>query len=432
MCQLALSELAQGLLKQIQRLDQHQPDWLQGSSTHRNGALNLQEMFCRLHAQMGQAGITRIASIGGYSHLPLPVWTAVRPNSRCLSVASGKGASHLQAAIGSVMEGVEVAAAEHFDHSDLEQTSYHDLHSRDGRVLDPDSSPIPTALFNRHQPLDWCQMEDLLNPGDVWMVPQAMVSIDYRVGRPSYGFMNTSNGLASGFGFDEACCQALLEVVERHSATMASFVPHARPIRQEQVGPRVGKLLEWFSAQGRPLELFDETLVEGLYSARASLHGNGHDGSNLCAGWGCHPDPETALMRAILEANQGSTVLLSGCRDDLFKDDYLSGQLNLMNRIKSSETSVYSANLFHSSGDAVPLAYHLPGVLKRLRTHGAGAVLVRQLPSPIDDVVVVKVIVPGFEGYRFHDYYKRVNPMDHTAASAHHRYPRGLNAGGAC
>lgn len=330
------------------------------------------------------------------------------------------------------MEGIEVAAAEHFHHSDLQQTTYHDLHSSHVRVLDPVSSPVPTTLFNRHQPLDWCQMENLLCPGEIWLVPQPMVSIDYRVGKPSYGFMNTSNGLASGFGFEEACCQALLEVVERHSATTASFVSDVRPIRQEKLGPKIIELLKWFEAQGRPLELFDETLVEGLYSTRASLHGNGYDGTNLCAGWGCHPDPETALLRAVFEANQGSTVLLAGCRDDLFKDDYLSGQLNLVNRSANSETVDCSSNLFHSSGDSIPLSDHLSGVLERLRAHGVSTVLMRQLPSLIDDVVVVKVIVPGFEGYRFHDYYKRVNCIDNPCSYPHEGYPRGLNAGGAC
>src|SRR3546814_8113336 len=57
-------------------------------------------------------GVTRLADITRLDRLGLPVWQAVRPAGRALSVHQGKGASPLAARIGALCEAIECHCAE--------------------------------------------------------------------------------------------------------------------------------------------------------------------------------------------------------------------------------------------------------------------------------------------------------------------------------
>lgn len=57
--------------------------------THR--ACDPSETYDHLRALMPRCGITRIANITGLDRVGVPVYTAIRPNSRALSTSQGKG-----------------------------------------------------------------------------------------------------------------------------------------------------------------------------------------------------------------------------------------------------------------------------------------------------------------------------------------------------
>ncbi len=57
-------------------------------------------------------GITRVGDVTGLDIVGIPVWFAVRPNSRGLSVSQGKGLVPAQARLSAVMEAIEGAVAE--------------------------------------------------------------------------------------------------------------------------------------------------------------------------------------------------------------------------------------------------------------------------------------------------------------------------------
>src|SRR5688500_7273953 len=62
-----------------------------------------------------QAGVTRLADVTRLDRIGLPVWQAVRPMSRALSVHQGKGATDADAQVGALLEAVESHAAETFE-----------------------------------------------------------------------------------------------------------------------------------------------------------------------------------------------------------------------------------------------------------------------------------------------------------------------------
>lgn len=57
-------------------------------------------------------GITRVANVTGLDVVGVPVWCAIRPLSRSLTVSQGKGITHELAAISAAMESIELYHAE--------------------------------------------------------------------------------------------------------------------------------------------------------------------------------------------------------------------------------------------------------------------------------------------------------------------------------
>ena len=74
-----------------------------------------------------KAGVTRLADVTRLDRLGLPVWQAVRPMSRAVSVHQGKGATDADAKVGALLEGVESHAAETFEAAALSFTVWRKL-----------------------------------------------------------------------------------------------------------------------------------------------------------------------------------------------------------------------------------------------------------------------------------------------------------------
>lgn len=59
-----------------------------------------------------QAGITRLADLTGLDHIGIPVYAAVRPLAKSISISQGKGLCKAQAKCSAAMESIEVHWAE--------------------------------------------------------------------------------------------------------------------------------------------------------------------------------------------------------------------------------------------------------------------------------------------------------------------------------
>src|SRR5205823_9799418 len=98
-----------GLAEALAAVDQPQPKRFR-RGTHRIECPS--DTLARVRPHMTRMGITRLGNITGLDRIGIPVAIAVRPNSRSVSVAQGKGFDLPQAMASALMEACEGFHAE--------------------------------------------------------------------------------------------------------------------------------------------------------------------------------------------------------------------------------------------------------------------------------------------------------------------------------
>ena len=102
--------------------------------THRS--LAPAETLRRFEPKLPALGITRLADITGLDCVGLPVYVAIRPNSRNLSTSQGKGFDHDSAKASAMMESIESWHAERVS-IPVVQDSYQSLALRRSVAVEP-------------------------------------------------------------------------------------------------------------------------------------------------------------------------------------------------------------------------------------------------------------------------------------------------------
>src|SRR5688572_4211271 len=184
--------------------------WL---GTHRS--ISPAETIEKIRPTFKIAGITRLANITGLDRIGIPTVLSIRPNSRTLTVSSGKGLS-LEAALASgAMEAIELFHAEECVLPTF-RSPYKSLRVQYDCIPVKNLNLTRDAVFNESWPYSWTLGWDILNQHDV-PVPASTIQMTFSIQRLTdlYSFQLTSNGLASGNNFLEAVSAGLLEVIER-------------------------------------------------------------------------------------------------------------------------------------------------------------------------------------------------------------------------
>lgn len=270
-------------------------------------------------AAAAAAGVTRLADITRLDRVGLPVWQAVRPFSRALSVHQGKGACAAEAQLGALLEAVESDAAERFAEVDITSC---------WNKLDPEKRPGHLEDFGRdrtrppqgHRTLSW--VEATRADGTTLLVPFACVSLDFTILKNS-PFERSSAGLATGTTREEARRVALFELIERDAC--ARFFAEGPIERLECEIDLASVAFDWFAAlndrlraNGLDLRLFAAASPLHLPVFIASVTDTRKKARPYAAtiGHAAHPDPEIALYKSVAEALQSRLTLISGARDD--------------------------------------------------------------------------------------------------------------------
>src|SRR5882672_4545796 len=96
------------------------------------------ETLRRIRPRLRAAGITRLADVTGLDWIGIPVYQAIRPNSRTLSASQGKGLTRAQAQVSALMEALEGFHAERLLYTSVRETigTMRRQVSYDPRVLD--------------------------------------------------------------------------------------------------------------------------------------------------------------------------------------------------------------------------------------------------------------------------------------------------------
>ncbi|WP_201838856.1 YcaO-like family protein [Microvirga zambiensis] len=354
------------------------------------------ETFARVEPLLAAAGITRIADVTGLDRLGIPVAVVVRPNSRGLSVAQGKGLDFMAAKISGAMEALESFHAERIDRpvyilrwSEAAGTA---------RTVDPGRLPrLRNSLFHVEKRIPWIAALDLVS-GRERLVPLELVHTDFTVpALPGTGcFPRSSNGLASGNSFGEAAVHGLCELIERDAYALYQSNPE-RGSRVDLVtvsDPVARSLVERIETAGCRLALWDITSDIGVSVFWATITGGASGVTAAPAGGlGCHPDRVWACIRALTEAAQSRVTRLSGSRDDLthrwFK---LVGPPPAP--LAENGTAVLDAGP-NFRGETVE--DDLRWLIDRLIANSFDSIVAVDLSRPEFDLPVLRLVVPGLE-----------------------------------
>lgn len=373
----------------------------------------------RLRGRLGTFGITRIADITGLDRIGLPVVTVVRPLSRSLAVAQGKGLTTTLAIASGLMEAIEIWHAERLPA--LHMAATYAALSATAAVADLARLPWQAgAVPDDARPLRWVPGEDLLDHASPCWVPYALVHADYRAppGPDAGLFCASTNGLASGNCRDEALLHGLCEVIERDALTLWHRLDEdaraATRIDPDGIDdPDCRSVLGLLDAADLAVGLWDATSDVKIAAVHAEIAERGQARpvafAPVIAGDGCHPSRTIATLRALTEAAQSRLTYIAGAREDI-DPDVLAAMPEQTEQARARLVApLQSARSFATvpDQDGADLATDLAVVLAGLRHAGIDqAIAVDLAREATDGVAVVRVVVPGLETVISHPHYR--------------------------
>jgi ribosomal protein S12 methylthiotransferase accessory factor len=273
-------------------------------------------------------GITRIGMIGELGDLGgVQIAQAARPgNSWSSSYGGGKSRSKAGAIVGSIMEEVEKWAQENFRPGpDMVEGHFLELTGK-GCFVDPKTLDLPfDSIYRDDLVLNWHPTADLLT-GRSMRLPVDLLQIERRkhdicfTRRGARKHLAT-NGLGSGFSREEAVLHGLCEYVERHAQRLAELFltnpggigePPFSFVDLASASDAVRDIVERISRSGT-LRVLDITPDVAIPTFVAALVRHGQ----IANGYGTHPNPDTAIEMALLEAAQTTASAVAGGREDL-------------------------------------------------------------------------------------------------------------------
>jgi len=341
-------------------------------------------------------GVTRLADVTGLDRLGLPVWQAVRPAGRSLSVHQGKGASPLDAAIGALCEAIECDCAEKAP-ADGPQCRFADLPPTErapelgdyahDRALEPPES------------IRWCAACDLLS-GRIHYLPFELVALDFTRTEPPW-FARSSTGLGVAAEEGEAVRTALWEVIERDAVgewTRSSLEARLATVLDLDTIP-FPWFAEWrerFRRLKVGLRVFAPEPLGGLPTFIVSIGAAGEFGTSYrrFSGTAAHGDPETGLFKALAEAVQSRLTFIAGVRDDIVPSDY-------DNAPDPDVESPALDSVRQRRWDEIERGPNdWQCVAMRLARLGYRQVVMKRLDEPEDRLVAAKLFVPGLGSLR--------------------------------
>jgi ribosomal protein S12 methylthiotransferase accessory factor len=354
-------------------------------------------------------GITRLANVTGLDRIGIPVYQAIRPNSRGLSLSQGKGVDPIAAQVSALMESLECYHAEQ-GHLPLQIETRRALVAAH-RVVNPWRLPLSrVSEYHDDRPLPWVKSRELRS-GEPWFVPYELVHANATVPRlPGSGcFVFSTNGLASGNDRTEAVLHGVCELVERDAEAMWHVASEERR-RQRRVDLSTvddeiaTRLLRQYRDAGIEVIIWDMTSDIEVATFRVAILDPETDPElnpyPATYGAGSHPERGVALCRALTEAAQTRLTAIAGAREDLSRERFAElttrAVLEEHRRVLVEPTprSLAEAPTFQASTIGAELDF----VVAALERRGHAEVLVVDLPSELSDFAFTRTLVPGLEG----------------------------------
>ncbi|UAJ12292.1 YcaO-like family protein [Glacieibacterium megasporae] len=349
------------------------------------------------------AGVSRLADVSGLVPLGIPVYQAVRPMARLLSVSQGKGLSRMAAMVSALLEAVEIDTAERLGAPPATAA----LDALDDATIDLWSSAPRRAYGTRLDPSlprAWLEGRDLLSDRRA-LLPWDLLSLD--ICRPILPDIRPASvGLATGNNIIEATVGAVGELVEHDlHAALRHLAPREMRACQLDLAsvddPICAALLRRIVSRRFSLRIWSMGQDANIAAFRCTISEALPTGACLppTAGTGCHPDRTIALIRAVLEAVQSRVTMVAGSREDLTIAHYLNGpekslQLVFGTLAFGPGPLAWSDIPHRATGGAAEDLDHLLAVAASRST--LPLVLYTHTP-PHPDLVIVHALAPGLE-----------------------------------
>lgn len=275
------------------------------------------DLWRRLRARLEEFGITRIADITGLDRIGFPVAQAVRPEARSNAVTQGKAPSLEGAAVGAVLECLEMGAGERLEHLAIappcRRINWRDL-APTGQWPDANTAFVAAWDLGRDAPAS---------------VPRDLLSTDFTRGAEAETapILRHSIGLGAGSSCASAMMHGLLECIEADARIRAEVTGCSRRISPDRSDALYGKLLTRLESSGLRVLFHDMSQHATTVAIAASvMEAPGASALPLPAvGFGCRPAVPAAMAAALWEAVQARLAAISGAREDITQRAYLHG-----------------------------------------------------------------------------------------------------------
>lgn len=361
--------------------------------------------FEKIRPYFSRVGLTRLANVTGLDRIGIPTVLSVRPNSLYLSVDAGKGFTLKAAEVSAAMESIERYAAEKMRYKKI-RLSYTRLKAQHETIPVERLPFAKDSVFNADNPESWSLGFDIVSKTNV-AVPVESIYLVNMKSTDAVSFQFSSNGLASGNNFLEALCMGIFEVIERDAVTCFNHSGQRPRVRLESVEfPLLKDLLNQLKAARVATILFDCTTDTQVPVYMAYIYDLEERNIGMYRGYGAHLDPEIAMIRAITEAVQARVVYIAGARDDFFKTNYtllkMGDDKNAFKTLEDLPQTVDGSDLKSLATGTFEGDIHI--CIDRLKALGLDRVIVFDLTPPGFDLSVIKVVIPGLEGYQ-NNYY---------------------------
>ena len=349
-------------------------------------------------------GITRVANVTGLDRIGIPVVMVCRPNARSLAVSQGKGIDMDAAIASGLMECVELYHAEHIE-CPLKLGSMAEL-SHSHRFAEIERLPrVIGERFTGNLVTLWIEGSDLIS-GESRYLPFESVRANFTVpAPPGSGFFDcSSNGLASGKSYEEAVHHGVCEIIERDATAlwnrMSSSARRNTGVDLSDLpGGSCRKILEKLYMAEFDVAAWETTSDIGIPAFFCLIADRRDQNSHYGIGAAAHPVPETALLKALIEAAQVRTTYVSGARDDLHPEEYSDGYRESRRRRVATLLAGHAATRsVATERPAAEMALNLASLIERLRAVGIREVIATDLGKEDVGIPVVRVVIPGLEG----------------------------------
>lgn len=260
-----------------------------------------------------------------------------------LEGCGGKGLSSVEAMVGAACEAIERYSASRCRSADLTRSLLYEL---EGDKLDPRQLSLysdtqykrvdfPYTPFNENHHHLWTRGMWLDNAQPVWL-PAQLTYYNSSFSESDDNFCQvTSNGLAAGSTFEDACVRATLELVERDAFMLSWFcrLPGRRLILDATVDVRIQKIMEELRVAGAMVELYQLDVGIPIPTVVCLAFGDGRNWPGVTVSSAADLNIMGAARKAIMEqcysgiylrrVMQKGTYRIPGRPDDVRRGSFM-------------------------------------------------------------------------------------------------------------